>query len=91
MVAVAEIYAVVAVSAPSHAFQVSSTTGYARYVAQATQQAYVTAHRAQLIGTLAPALSAAGAGSVALRMVAGPLGWASLDAAVDRLLELAGA
>jgi len=78
VVAVAEIYALVAVSAPSSAFQVTSTTGYARYVSQAAQQAYVAAHRAQVISTLAPAMSAAGAGSVAFRMVAGPIGWASL-------------
>ncbi|BFU94362.1 MAG: protein of unknown function [Nitrospira sp.] len=75
---VAEIYAVVAVSAPSYAFQVASTTGYARYVTQAAQQAYVAAHRAQVISTLAPTMSAAGVGSVAFRMVAGPIGWASL-------------
>ena len=75
---VAEIYAVMACSAPSWAFQISSTTGYARYVSQAAQQAYVTAHRAQVINALAPAMSAAGAGSVAFRMVAGPIGWAAL-------------
>jgi hypothetical protein len=67
-----------ACSAPAYAFQISSTTGYARVVSQVAQQAYIASHRAQVISTLAPAISAAGAGSVALRAVAGPIGWASL-------------
>ena len=40
VVVVAEIYAVMACSAPVYAFQISSTTGYARVVSQAAQQAY---------------------------------------------------
>ena len=82
VVLVAEIYAVMACSAPVHAFQISSASGYARVVSQAAQQAYVAGHRAQVISSLAPALSAAGAGSVALRAVAGPIGWASLGVSV---------
>lgn len=78
MVAVAELYAVIACSAPASAFQVASRTGYVRYVAQTAQTAYIAANRTQLISTLAPAMTAAGAGSIALRAVAGPVGWASL-------------
>jgi len=85
---VAEIYAIIACSAPAQAFQVSSATGYARVVSQAAQQAYIASHRAQVISALAPAISAAGAGSVALRAVAGPIGWASL--AVSAGLIIAG-
>jgi len=88
VVLVAEIYAVMACSAPVQAFQISSATGYARVVSQAAQQAYVASHRAQVISSLAPALSAAGAGSVAVRAVAGPIGWASL--AVSAGLVIAG-
>jgi hypothetical protein len=85
---VAEIYALIACSAPVQAFQVSSATGYARVVSQAAQQAYIASHRAQVISALAPAISAAGAGSVAVRAVAGPIGWASL--AVSAGLVIAG-
>ena len=78
----------IACSAPVQAFQVSSATGYARVVSQAAQQAYIASHRAQVISALAPAISAAGAGSVAVRAVAGPIGWASL--AVSAGLVIAG-
>jgi len=78
VVLVAECYAVMVCTAPVHAFQVSSATGYARVVSQAAQQAYIASHRAQVISQLAPAISAAGAGSIAIRAVAGPIGWASL-------------
>jgi hypothetical protein len=88
VVLVAEIYAVMACSAPAYAFQISSATGYARVVSQAAQQAYIASHRAQVISSLAPAISAAGAGSVAVRAVAGPIGWASL--AVSAGLVIAG-
>src|SRR5687767_2350051 len=77
-----------ACSTPAYAFQISSATGYARTVSQAAQQAYIASHRAQIISSLAPAISAAGAGSVALRAVAGPIGWASL--AVSAGLVIAG-
>jgi len=85
---VAECYAIFACSAPAQAFQVASSTGYVRAVSQASQLAYIAGHRSQLISTLAPAISAAGAGSVALRAVAGPIGWASL--AVTAGLVIAG-
>jgi hypothetical protein len=85
---VAEIYAIIACSAPAQAFQVSSATGYARVVSQAAQQAYIASHRAQVISAIAPAISAAGAGSVAIRAVAGPIGWASI--AVSAGLVIAG-
>ena len=85
---VAEIYAMMVCSAPLYAFQINSATGYARVVSQAAQQAYIASHRAQVISSLAPAISAAGAGSVAIRAVAGPIGWASL--AVTAGLIIAG-
>jgi hypothetical protein len=88
VVIVTEIYAVMACSAPVYAFQINSATGYARVVSQAAQQAYIASHRAQVISSLAPAISAAGAGSVAVRAVAGPIGWASL--AVSAGLVIAG-
>jgi hypothetical protein len=88
VVLVAEIYAVMACAAPAYAFQISSATGYARVVSQAAQQAYIASHRVQVISSLAPAISAAGAGSVAVRAVAGPIGWASL--AVSAGLVIAG-
>lgn len=88
VVLVAEIYAIIACSAPAQAFQVSSATGYARVVSQAAQQAYIASHRAQVISAIAPAISAAGAGSVAIRAVAGPIGWASI--AVSAGLVIAG-
>src|SRR5262249_53214110 len=86
VVTVAEVYALVALSAPSHAFQVSSTTGFARYVTQAAQTGYVAANRAAVLSTLAPAVNAASAGSVALRMVTGPIGWAALGISAGLLI-----
>ena len=57
---VAEIYALIACSAPAQAFQVSSATGYARVVSQAAQQAYIASHRAQVGGELAAMVNGMG-------------------------------
>ena len=86
VILVAEIYAVMACSAPVQAFQIGSATGYARVVSQAAQQAYIASHRAQVITAIAPAMSAAGAGSVAIRAVSGPIGWASIAVSVGLVI-----
>ncbi len=74
----AEAFLLLSVSSPVEAFQISSATGYARYVPQAAQAAYVATNRAQIIAAAAPAISASTAGSIAVRAVTGPLGWAAL-------------
>lgn len=73
-----DLVAVFLVWSPVEAFIISSTTGYSRVVTQAAQTAYIASHRAQIISQLAPAVTAASAGSVAIRAVAGPIGWASI-------------
>ena len=61
---------------PSFAFQVSSsTTGYVRIASQAATQAMVAAQRSQTLAAVAPLISGASAGSVAVRMIAGSVGW----------------
>jgi len=59
----------------------AQTTQYARVVAQAERIAYLAAQRSALAGQVASAVVAPSAGSLALRMVAGPVGWATLGVA----------
>ena len=78
---VAEIYAVMACSAPVYAFQITSTTGYSRVVSQAAQQAWASANKQQIAQAIASAAIAPSAGSIAVRAVTGPIGWAALGVA----------
>jgi len=81
VVLVAEIYAVMACSAPVYAFQISSTTGYSRVVSQAAQQAWAAANKPQIAQAIASAAIAPSAGSIAVRAVTGPIGWAAIGVA----------
>ena len=63
-----------------------STTGYARVATQAAFNAYTVASSSLSASSLSPAVAAASTGSVALRMVAGPLGWASLGVSAGLVL-----
>lgn len=63
-----------------------STTGYARVASQAAFNAYRVASASLAVTTLSPALAAASTGSVALRLVAGPVGWASLGVSAGLVL-----
>ncbi len=62
-----------------------SSTGYVRVVPQTAQLAYLGANRAALISTVAQAAVASPA-SLAMRLVAGPLGWASLGVTAGLVL-----
>ncbi|WP_213042474.1 hypothetical protein [Nitrospira defluvii] len=57
------------------------TTQYARVVAQAERIAYLAAQRSALATQVASAAVAPSASSFALRLVAGPVGWAALGVA----------
>ena len=70
--------------APAHAL--ISTTGYARVITQSAFNAYKVASASLAVSTISPAVAAATTGSVALRMVAGPLGWASLGVSAGLVL-----
>lgn len=74
---------------PSFAFQVSSsTTGYVRIASQAATQAMVAAQRSQTLAAVAPLISGASAGSVAVRMIAGSVGWPLLGVTVGLTLAM---
>lgn len=60
---------------------VAQTTQYARVVAQAERIAYLAAQRSALASQVASAALAPSATSMAVRLVAGPVGWASLGVA----------
>lgn len=86
--ATAELYFCTALLTPADAFQVSSSTGFARAMTPAQISSATNAARVTLLSQAASAMSAASAGSVALRLVAGPVGWAALG--VSAGLALAG-
>ncbi len=60
---------------------VAQTTQYARVVAQAERIAYLAAQRSALATQVASAALAPSASSFAVRLVAGPVGWAALGVA----------
>lgn len=60
---------------------VAQTTQYARVVAQAERIAYLAAQRSALASQVATAAVAPSASSFAIRLVAGPVGWAALGVA----------
>lgn len=62
------------------------TTQYARVVAQAERIAYIAAQRSSLIGQVAAAAVAPSPVSLAVRVVAGPVGWASIGVAAGIVL-----
>jgi hypothetical protein len=62
------------------------TTQYARVVAQAERIAYVAAQRSALASQVAVAAVAPSATSFAVRMVAGPVGWAALGVSAGLVL-----
>ena len=63
--------------APSESLALE-TTQYARVVAQAERIAYLAAQRSALASQVATAALAPSASSFAIRLVAGPVGWAAL-------------
>jgi len=63
-----------------------SATGYVRVVPNTAQLAYLGAHRAALISTVAQAAAVTSPSSVAIRLVAGPVGWAALGVSVGLAL-----
>ena len=62
------------------------TTQYARVVAQAERIAYLAAQRSALASHVATAALAPSAASMAVRMVAGPIGWAALGVSAGLVL-----
>lgn len=64
---------------PAHALV--STTGYARVASQSAMNAMLTAQRSLTLSTAGATISAASAGSVAVRLVTGPVGWLTLGVA----------
>src|SRR5688500_11352197 len=62
------------------------TTQYARVVAQAERIAYLAAQRSALASQVAAAAVAPSATSFAVRLVAGPVGWAALGVSAGLVL-----
>ncbi len=62
------------------------TTQYARVVAQAERIAYLAAQRSTLASQVATAALAPSASSFAIRLVAGPVGWAALGVGAGLIL-----
>ncbi|SLM41747.1 membrane hypothetical protein [Nitrospira sp. ND1] len=62
------------------------TTQYARVVAQAERIAYLAAQRSTLASQVATAALAPSASSFAIRLVAGPVGWAALGVGAGLVL-----
>ncbi|MDE3050229.1 MAG: hypothetical protein KGJ48_10050, partial [Nitrospirota bacterium] len=74
---------------PAYSFQVSSsTTGYVRIASQAATQAMLSAQRSATLAAVAPLISATSAGSVAVRMVAGSVGWPALGIVAGMTLAM---
>ena len=63
-----------------------TTTQYSRVVAQAERIAYLAAQRSALASQVATAVLAPSATSMAVRMVAGPVGWAALGVSAGLVL-----
>jgi hypothetical protein len=76
-----DLYLWLTITTPAHAFIISSTTGYSRVITAAAQTAHISANRAQVINTIATGVNVASAGSLVVRAVTGPVGWASLAVA----------
>ena len=84
-----EVVAYALVVFPVYAFQVSSsTTGYVRVASQAAMSTMVAAQRAATLASVAPLISGASAGSVAVRLVAGSLGWPALGIVAGMTLAM---
>ena len=65
----------------------AQTTGYARYMTPAQMTALANVHRAAMLSPIAAAaVTPAGAASIGIRLVAGPVGWASLGVAAGLVL-----
>lgn len=74
---------------PAYSFQVSSsTTGYVRIASQAATQAMISAQRSATLAAVAPLISGTSAGSVAVRMVAGSVGWPALGIVAGMTLAM---
>ena len=71
--------------APGEAFS-QTATQYSRVVAQAERIAYLAAQRSVLANQVATAALAPSAASMAVRMVAGPIGWAALGVSAGLVL-----
>jgi hypothetical protein len=63
-----------------------TATQYSRVVAQAERIAYLAAQRSALANQVASAALAPSAASMAVRMVAGPVGWAALGVSAGLVL-----
>jgi hypothetical protein len=84
-----ELLSYMLVVVPAYSFQVSSsTTGYVRIASQAATQAMVAAQRSATLAAVAPLISGASAGSVAVRMIAGSVGWPVLGVTVGITLAM---
>ena len=84
-----EVVAYALVVFPVYAFQVSSsTTGYVRVASQAAMSSMVAAQRAATLASVAPLISGASGGSVAVRLVAGSLGWPALGIVAGMTLAM---
>ena len=73
---VTDMIAMYLVLVPAHAL--TSTTGYVRVIPATAVGAYLGANRAAVITSLATSMAVPSAASVAVRLVAGPVGWAGL-------------
>jgi hypothetical protein len=71
--------------APGESFG-QTTTQYSRVVAQAERIAYLAAQRSALASQVATAALAPSATSLAVRMIAGPVGWAALGVSAGLVL-----
>ncbi len=71
--------------APGESFA-QTATQYSRVVAQAERIAYLAAQRSALASQVATAALAPSAASMAVRMVAGPVGWAALGVSAGLIL-----
>lgn len=72
------VWALLLVLSVSPAQALISSTGYARVVHQAEMIAAIAARKAAMAPAVAVAASAASPASIAIRLVAGPVGWAAL-------------
>ncbi|MDP1768372.1 MAG: hypothetical protein Q8L74_06145 [Nitrospirota bacterium] len=84
-----DLVAYALVVCPVSAFQLSSsTTGYVRVASQAAMSTMLTAQRATTLASVAPLISGASAGSVAVRLVASSVGWPALGLVAGMTLAM---
>jgi len=83
-----EILSYTLVVLPAYSFQVSSSyTGYVRVASSAATAAMISAQRSATLASIAPLVSSA-SGSMAVRMVAGSVGWPALGIVAGMTLAM---